>query len=253
MGFDFERVVGESKELLKCLICLDVVKDAIQLKCCQQLFCRKCIDDWLTHNNNSSVGNCPFDRTRITRRKIEVVPRIVNSLLETLTIKCQYITNGCKTVTKLSQIEEHEKECDYRTGVLVECECGLYITRKDMVYHNCIKFLSQKMEFMDKKFVELNTEIRKMKRRLSARPRVVTPFTPKRLKKVLKRPSNAVSKSSKKTTKKFKKTLKRLQKRRPSNFMMRRPSMRRQSRPKKRASKRHMPFRSPLRRRFLEY
>ena len=125
MGFDFDRVVAQSKEFvsqLKCLICLDVVKDAVQLMCCQQLFCRKCIEEWLTHHNNPNVGNCPFDRTRITRRKMLEVPPIVNRLLDTLTIKCQYIRNGCKTICKLSQLEEHEKRCHYRNGVPIKFE-----------------------------------------------------------------------------------------------------------------------------------
>ena len=168
MGYDFDRIIGENKEYLKCPICFDVVKDVVQIVCCQQFFCKKCLDDWLSHNSNQNIGNCPFDRSRITRRKIVKVPRIVGQILEGLSIKCQYQKNGCKTNCKLSELETHEKSCEFRDGFLILCECGLWITRQDISYHTCIRFLSQKIEFQDKRISQLQTEIRKMKSGISS-------------------------------------------------------------------------------------
>ena len=168
MGFDFDRVIGENKELVKCPICFDVVDDAVQVVCCQKYFCSKCMDEWLSRSGNPNIGNCPFDRSRITRRKIVAVPRIVNQLLEALTIKCQYMKNGCQTVCKLSEITAHESICDYGSGILKNCDCGVWMALKDISDHKCIRFLGQKLEFQDKKIVELQKEIRRMKSRSPA-------------------------------------------------------------------------------------
>ena len=199
MGFDFERVIGENKELVKCPICFDVVEDAVQVVCCQQCFCKKCMEEWLSQNNNPNIGNCPFDRTRITSKKIVKVPRIVDQLLEALSIKCVYTKNGCPTVCKLSEIESHEKKCNYRSGVLVNCDCGLWISRQDFSHHKCIRFLSQKIEIQEKSIIELQNQLQKMKSRKRSRMCFNrSPILRKRIpKKRGRRSSTAMVKTSK--------------------------------------------------------
>lgn len=111
----------------------------------------------------AGIGTCPFDRSRITSRKIQKVPRIVKEILGGLTIRCQYSTNGCETACSLDHIEDHEKSCDYRNEVVMLCECGIYVKREDINRHNCVRVLKQQVETQSQRIVALQKLLDKMK------------------------------------------------------------------------------------------
>ena len=55
-----EWVVGEEKinEAFGCPICYFVVKEPVQCRGCQTLFCEDCIDEWIANNSQA----CPYCR-----------------------------------------------------------------------------------------------------------------------------------------------------------------------------------------------
>mgnify|MGYP003729515155 CR=1 FL=1 len=56
MGIDIELVVDETnREKFQCPICTNLVEDPIQLKECQHLYCKKCIDRVIQSCQNSRI------------------------------------------------------------------------------------------------------------------------------------------------------------------------------------------------------
>ena len=45
---------------LGCPVCLDTYKDPVETKCCKQKFCRKCLDESLSHSSY-----CPICKTAL--------------------------------------------------------------------------------------------------------------------------------------------------------------------------------------------
>lgn len=141
MGIDIERVVGEHKQFLKCVICHDLIKDAVEVDCCKKRFCYQCLTHWLNQGNR-----CPACRMRCVWQRVHPV---INEMMDTLMIKCQYASNGCTTVCQICKIDEHQSVCDYQ---MVECKngCGLRIWRRHLTDHLCFKYWKQKSELLEK-------------------------------------------------------------------------------------------------------
>lgn len=78
--------------------------------------------------------------------------------IETHQLNCPFIKSNCKNPgcstggTKL-QIEEHQKECLYKT---IECDkCLLKLQKQQEKEHNCIKALSERLAKMESVFENL--------------------------------------------------------------------------------------------------
>jgi len=69
MGFPAGCVIGEVNEDLVCKICQELAEDAVILPCCStQLFCRDCLQQWLSHSLT-----CPTHQGPTTRGEVSLL------------------------------------------------------------------------------------------------------------------------------------------------------------------------------------
>ncbi|CAF1247721.1 unnamed protein product [Rotaria sp. Silwood1] len=140
MGFDIERFPNIIDEELICSICRGVLQDPLQIPSCEHIFCRRCIEEWL-----SQTQICPVDRTPIEMNQLKLVPRILKNLLNRLEIMCE--NEGCTTVVKLDVLASHLADCEYDKNKLIQCKngCGLIISKANYQNHNCVQALNNEL------------------------------------------------------------------------------------------------------------
>ena len=78
---------------------IEVARDSKECDYCNQLFCKRCIENWLILNKN-----CPMCHKDI---RIRGASRVVKEIIASFRIKCQY----CSKVFRLAEIETHEQQC----------------------------------------------------------------------------------------------------------------------------------------------
>ena len=77
----------------------EVARDAKECDYCNQLFCKRCIENWLILNKN-----CPMCHKDI---RIRGASRVVREIIHSFRIKCKY----CQKQQRLSEIDSHEQKC----------------------------------------------------------------------------------------------------------------------------------------------
>ena len=97
-----QRAADENEEL-QCLICFELVVDAVQVRCCGALHCRACI---------SKCDKCPQCRKPVNADAI--VPDVRCERLSAAAIRpCSYAEEGCVFKANRTSIAAHEEMCDY--------------------------------------------------------------------------------------------------------------------------------------------
>ena len=151
-GFEKSRVVGMSDEDLEeflCDICQQIFNNPVVTQCCLQMYCKSCIEEWLSHQNT-----CPHDRKLMTTSHITPAPRFALNLLNKLKIKCEFEERGCSLLTTIGDSYRHLEECDHKPEP--NCKtCGLIKTVGEE--HNCIESLV----IQNNSVVEENSRLRK--------------------------------------------------------------------------------------------
>eukprot|EP01016_Furgasonia_blochmanni_P001074 TRINITY_DN1038_c0_g1_i2.p1 TRINITY_DN1038_c0_g1~~TRINITY_DN1038_c0_g1_i2.p1 ORF type:complete len:377 (+),score=33.70 TRINITY_DN1038_c0_g1_i2:145-1131(+) len=131
-GYDPSRYTGDMEdkcvELSTCAICHLIVKEPMECKTCETLFCESCINRWLS-SNDSCPMKCspPFTKGR--------VPKLVRQMLSTLTLTCKNADNGCKESLLYDSIDSHEKYCEYRRQNCSNEGCEAVVMVKDQAKH----------------------------------------------------------------------------------------------------------------------
>ncbi len=72
-GYDLSRFVDISdadEQDLSCGICHEMLSSPVVTQCCQQMFCKLCIEEWLKNSKT-----CPFDRKDLTISGLSQPPR----------------------------------------------------------------------------------------------------------------------------------------------------------------------------------
>src|SRR6218665_1191134 len=111
MGIDedrFEDVV--SKDFI-CSICLDVVENPLALSDCEHVFCRHCIELWMSKNQCFCTGfhhHCPLDRKTI--RFTRMPDEIFNVLYSSLRMHCKNFPY-CQEELTIGDFLQHEDVC----------------------------------------------------------------------------------------------------------------------------------------------
>lgn len=135
-----ERVFGKSEnelDELSCGICLEIIAQPMVTKCCQQMFCAKCIEEWLKR-----CKTCPNCRNVMSSEETMVAPRLVMNLLNEMPVKCEYERNGCPVVVAFNQMLTHLKSCQYKV-----CQtCGF----RGKLYHKCYEILIDEKQRLSK-------------------------------------------------------------------------------------------------------
>ena len=125
-------VVPTDQELenFVCMVCLDVFVNPVVTQCCRQLFCYKCITDWLRKDNT-----CPKDRKPLDLKSLTPAPKLVTQFLDKLKVTCDYREEGCPLSLSLDKLNAHTRVCEFRPG----SSAGMINTFKTFVEcHPCL-------------------------------------------------------------------------------------------------------------------
>ena len=97
----------ERTQVLECLICHQVVNDAVQMRCCGGLFCRGCILLWLR-----SQTTCPNCRTHVKLHEIQTDLRSERLAADAIR-PCDYAYLGCVFKGNRQAVAHHARDCDF--------------------------------------------------------------------------------------------------------------------------------------------
>lgn len=130
---DYVSVFDEN---LMCPICRCPFVDPILLAECDHCFCRDCIaQTWqpTAYSQLGLKGDCPSCRTPTELGPRNATSKILNNLVEDLMVKCPKSEEGCKSVLKRGEAQDHVSI--YCGFALAECpmeDCELPLLRKDV-------------------------------------------------------------------------------------------------------------------------
>ena len=149
-----KRIIGKSdKELdeFTCGICHEILVEPMVTKCCQQTYCRQCIEEWLQRQNT-----CPNDRKSLIKQDLCPAPRLVVNLLNEMSVKCDYHLDGCQEVVPYSQLSTHLKSCEFNL-----CKTCGYRGRDEE--HKCVDILLAKNNSLMDELKKLKIQIDELK------------------------------------------------------------------------------------------
>lgn len=133
-----ERITAgkEQYEYIKCILCFRIASKNRFFTCCEQIVCEPCTNDWL--NKKKNCPNCRTDNPQVTN-----VSKFVMRLFDDLRFECVYNNQGCKEKNlTITNIDEHEKYCEFNPTGLVSCkDCLTTYEKKEANNHSCIKVL----------------------------------------------------------------------------------------------------------------
>ena len=109
---DYEKIVEENrnlmnslKETLECPVCLTMVRSSPVLSCYNgHIVCSSCWN--LTHL-------CPLCRVNLHNNE-KCFSQTANTLLDLVTLSCQYEDEGCSFQGKKTEVERHQQDCLFR-------------------------------------------------------------------------------------------------------------------------------------------
>ncbi|XP_028393265.1 TNF receptor-associated factor 2-like isoform X2 [Dendronephthya gigantea] len=98
-----------ARSSFECVICLEVLKDAVQVEDCGHQFCAQCIEDIL-----KSDPRCPSCRIRISKENV-FKDHAARRLIKKLDVHC--CNDGCSWIGSLgSLLEAHMNSCKFLVG-----------------------------------------------------------------------------------------------------------------------------------------
>lgn len=136
--YDYE-VVEKGKEDFKCVICLNLMKDAMQLECVHGL-CESCLDDLENDSRKRGVQFCcPHCREEIHREQVYPA-KMVDKMILSVKVKCKNTTKGCDWIGELGNMQDHlTKECNFYPVTCPFKPCEEKVERYTLTDHqiNC--------------------------------------------------------------------------------------------------------------------
>ena len=149
------RFVKEDQimDMFVCKLCQDVSRDPYETKCCNNTFCKSCIDKLCAKWKKS----CPMCRSYLETAEAVQIRRSIKQL----DVYCEYEKNGCKWIGQVEAIDKHLQKCHYKPMPceyhIVGCKTKVAYSRqtehnqKDMKRHfklvlDCVKKLNDTRE-----------------------------------------------------------------------------------------------------------
>ena len=129
-GYEDERFQQIVSQSFHCIICTNVIKDAVVCPQNEHLFCRACITRYLM--------NCQKCRTCMEPLTVETLrqaPRGVKNLLSELKIRCEFFDRGCGKFVELGDLERHVADCGFAPAVCSNEGCQLEVNKQDLLHH----------------------------------------------------------------------------------------------------------------------
>ena len=120
-----DKILSILMKFIQCKICMNILNDPYDCLCCNQTFCKSCIENYIKTNNK-----CPFSEFfDINNHKnnqnkkinnIDLLNKIKPSssnfakIIQSLKFQCQNYDKGCNTELNVEEILEHEKLCKFK-------------------------------------------------------------------------------------------------------------------------------------------
>ena len=101
-GYDCQ-LVGDVEKNVHCTFCLQIFKDPQMLSCCQNHFCRSCIEKL----RREGVKTCPICRKTHSPQLRASPSRSMKDFVDTLWVFCRHRENGCPWNGELRFFQQH--------------------------------------------------------------------------------------------------------------------------------------------------
>lgn len=108
--FEVSKFDPQPSPELICCICYCVLNEPRESRC-RHVFCKDCIETWLRNHQT-----CPTCRNRIRTRHLKPVLPLVQNMLNSLSMICEFREKGCQATVTMEQYENHVKNCDYQVS-----------------------------------------------------------------------------------------------------------------------------------------
>jgi hypothetical protein len=96
------EALENTRKMLECAICQEVFTGATEATCCGQIFCKDCIERWV-----SERGSCPMCRENISFALL-VASRHAQRMANEMKVTCPF----CPEVMKKAALADHVATCD---------------------------------------------------------------------------------------------------------------------------------------------
>eukprot|EP00794_Sanderia_malayensis_P009744 gene9744-10740_t len=110
-------------ESLKCCICFEIAKDAVESTCCHHIFCEKC---------EKTLGDNPCPQCR-KNDFTTTISHVTRRMIGNLPVPCEW--KGCQDQLVKSELKEHMAKCQHR---IIKCPsqgCAFSGKESDFVAH----------------------------------------------------------------------------------------------------------------------
>eukprot|EP00601_Ochromonadales_sp_CCMP2298_P031327 CAMPEP_0173346854 /NCGR_PEP_ID=MMETSP1144-20121109/12797_1 /TAXON_ID=483371 /ORGANISM="non described non described, Strain CCMP2298" /LENGTH=300 /DNA_ID=CAMNT_0014294211 /DNA_START=136 /DNA_END=1034 /DNA_ORIENTATION=- len=124
-GYPTSIFLAPPPDDLKCTICMEVLRDPLQVCSDQHTYCRTCFASWRSHET------CPECRAPFSR---EEPARIIKNLIDQLDVRCP---NACEWTGHLNDCEAHMAACPCLevSCPFADAGCAFRAARGDMDAH----------------------------------------------------------------------------------------------------------------------
>ncbi|OQR89351.1 hypothetical protein THRCLA_09782 [Thraustotheca clavata] len=95
------EILENHKKMLECAICQEVFTAATEAKCCGQIFCKLCIERWVSERNS-----CPMCRDELSFDQLSP-SRFAQRMANDVIVSCTY----CSETMKKAALEDHMDVC----------------------------------------------------------------------------------------------------------------------------------------------
>ncbi len=130
-------VFDDNKELAKeviCTICQNIVYNPCSCNTCQNIFCKRCIDQWIKNSRK-----CPMRCNQSGFFVSQEIPKITKNIINKIKLKCLKNGEGCNEPVSYENFFKHLKNCKF---IRFKCEyCEFEGSHETTVEHikNCTK------------------------------------------------------------------------------------------------------------------
>ena len=130
-GYEDHRFEKNVDRNFHCPLCSNVLKDPVQCRQKQHLFCSPCIKRHLEQNSQT----CPTCKEELTAETLLLPPIIVIDFLNALKIRCDFAARGCRELVELEFLKRHVAQCGYSPTKCENDGCSMIINKIDKEHH----------------------------------------------------------------------------------------------------------------------
>jgi hypothetical protein len=112
----------ELSDLLKCMICMNILNKPVECKNCQRAMCQKCLDNLINKK-------CPLcAKNNFSKPHLQTTHN-----LEKLKFKCK---RNCNKIISYSEYFSHGEKCENKKIKCQNIGCGMQMKRKEFLNHS---------------------------------------------------------------------------------------------------------------------